>query len=426
MNLLAILLPPRPRGEASPHPPPPSTWAWTTVDAGGAPVERGESPAALLPRTDRVVLVVDAADIGWHRLSLPRVPASRLLAALEGLLEDELLDEPAHTHFALAPGAAPGQAAWIAVTHRPWLAAPLAALGAAGIEVDRIVPAWTPSEALSGHVGLPSAAVTAQGGGDAGNDADQATAARLTVAGPQGVTTWPLAGEAVRRVVDTLRDRPVHWSASPAAVALAERWLGTPVDVLDAASVAARAAVGAWDLRQFELAAARRGTRRLRQLRDAVRGPAWRPVHLGLAALVVVHLVGLNAWAWQQERRIAQLREAQAALLRATHPQVRAVLDAPIQMRRETERLRIATGQPGETDLEAALSAAASAWPDGRPAARALRFESGSLRLTVDGWTSAHAAAFGQALRASGWEASLRGDLLTLQHPATRAGTGAR
>ena len=44
------------------------------------------------------------------------------------------------------------------------------------------------------------------------------------------------------------------------------------------------------------------------------------------------------------------------------------MLDAPVQMRRETEALRAAAGKAGDTDLEPMLQAAASAWPPNRPA----------------------------------------------------------
>ena len=38
-------------------------------------------------------------------------------------------------------------------------------------------------------------------------------------------------------------------------------------------------------------------------LRDSMRrfmSPAWRPVRIGLASLIVAQIVGLNVWAWQQ------------------------------------------------------------------------------------------------------------------------------
>ena len=57
-------------------------------------------------------------------------------------------------------------------------------------------------------------------------------------------------------------------------------------------------------------------------------------------------------------------RDSVDALL--THPQVRAVLDAPLQMARENDLLRASAGRPGDTDLEPLLQAAATA-QHGRP-----------------------------------------------------------
>ena len=42
---------------------------------------------------------------------------------------------------------------------------------------------------------------------------------------------------------------------------------------------------------------------------------------------------------------------------------VAPVLDAPLQMQRETEALRAAAGQAGDNDLEALMGAVATAWP---------------------------------------------------------------
>jgi general secretion pathway protein L len=126
-------------------------------------------------------------------------------------------------------------------------------------------------------------------------------------------------------------------------------------------------------------------------------------VRVGLAALAALHLAGVNAWAWQQQRLVDGKRAATVELLRSTHPQVRAVLDAPLQMERETALLRAAAGQPGEGDLETLLGAAAAAWPDGAGPAQSLRFEPGRLTLGTPNLDDEQAAAFGERLRAAGW-----------------------
>jgi general secretion pathway protein L len=82
---------------------------------------------------------------------------------------------------------------------------------------------------------------------------------------------------------------------------------------------------------------------------------------------------------------------------------VRAVLDAPVQMQRETAALRVAAGVPGDDDFEILLAAAAAAWPDGQPSAAQLRFETGRLSLPAAGWPAPQIDSLRQRLGASGW-----------------------
>ncbi len=397
-------------------------WDWVLSADGATVGARGRGRASTLPAADTLVLVVDAAALGWHAVDLPRVPVARLRAALDGLLEEALLDEAAHLHLALEPGAAPGGRAWVAVLRREPLAVALAALEAAGREVDRVVPAFAPGPQRRGHFGT-------RGGGRPG----------LTWCGPDGVLVLPLEGTSARACcgvgvegAGTPSAGPaaaagastVLWSATPAAALAAERWLGAPVPVVGEAEAWLRAAAeSAWDLRQFDLAPQRRGLRRGAALWRAWRAPAWRPVRLGLASLVALQVLGLNAWAWHQERAVAQRQQAVQALLKDTHPQVRVVLDAPLQMQRETELLRARAGQAGEGDLEPALGAAAAAWPEGLGPAQALRFQTGRLVLTVPAWSDEQQRSFRERLRAAGWQAEAAGGRLTLTRaPTTLAG----
>lgn len=446
MSTLALLIPPslapaEPAAAAAASVP---AWDWVRSEDGVRVTSQGRSPLDGLPVADTVAAVLDAALVSWHRIDVPRVPAPRLPAALAGLLEDHLLDDPEHLHFALEPGAQPGRAAWVAVMRADVLRAAAQALERAHVDCDRIVPQWWPGPAAHGHF-RP---------GPAGDEDD----VRLSWAGPEGVVVLPLRGGAARawlgdRVDKTgalgaadaatsgapgTTNRPagawptssaqpgapgsvtppagaaVQWSAQPAAAAAAERWLHTAVPLLGEAEVALRAAGHAWDLRQFALAPRRRGALRAAGLWRALRAPAWRPVRIGLAALVAIQFVGLNAWAWQQERALAQRRAEQVTLLRTTHPQVRAVLDAPLQMQRETAALRAASGRVGQEDLESALAAAASAWPEGRGPAQALQFAPGRLTLAVDGWRDADVSALRSRLRPAGWEVDAAGGRLTL------------
>ncbi len=152
-----------------------------------------------------------------------------------------------------------------------------------------------------------------------------------------------------------------------------------------------------------------------------MRSPVWRPVRLGLAGLLALQVVGLNAYAWQQRQALAERRQAQETLLRSTFPGVRAVLDAPLQMQRETETLRAAAGRAGQDDLEALLGAAAAAWPEGLGPLHTVRFEPGRLSFTAPGWTENQLQQFRERLRASGLAAESAEGRVTLRRAGAPA-----
>jgi len=100
---------------------------------------------------------------------------------------------------------------------------------------------------------------------------------------------------------------------------------------------------------------------------------------------------------------IERRKQAMVALLKASHPQVGTIVDAPVQMRRATDTLRSAAGRVGDADLEAALAAATQAWPDGQAPVQSMRFETGKLTLVVSGWSGEQIERFRARLRSAGW-----------------------
>jgi general secretion pathway protein L len=394
MSVLVIMIPPRARlgASATDGPPAPAEdYGYVLSDDGLQVSSHGRAQPALLPRADSVVAVLADSDVSWQRLSLPKAPAAKLRAALGGLLEESLLEDDEMLHLALAPGALPAEPVWVAVMHKAWLRGELAALEKAGLNIERVLPSSWPGDAPQGHFfEVPTGAT--------GN-----ARVMLCHADAAGLSLLRLDGSLARALLPQMRAQPTLWTAEPAVAAPAERWLGASVQVLTEAERALQAVRSLWNLRQFELAPRHRGTRALRNALHQFLSPAWRPVRFGLAMLLLLQVVGMNAWAWQQRHALVELRMAQESLLRATFPKVRAVLDAPLQMRRETEVLRTATGRAGDNDLEALLGAAASAWPEGQGPVQALRFEPGRLTLSAPGWNEKQVAQFRERLRVGGW-----------------------
>ncbi|MEN9893533.1 MAG: hypothetical protein RLY78_3828 [Pseudomonadota bacterium] len=408
MSLLVITLPPRPPlADAAQADEPPAAWTHVHSEDGRTALHHGRLEAAHLPRCDQVVAVLPPERLSWHALTLPKAPAARLREALLGLLEEQLLDEAEAVHLALPPRAQAGQTVWVAVTARRWLQRQLAVLAQSGIHVDRVVPAWAPRGA--GLADAPTVVHLHAREGDAPG------AAWLVASETEGVSLLPLAGSLARARLTHWQQDGCRISASPAAATIAERWLGQPVAVETEAELALAAAAGDWNLLQFDLAPSHRGLRRLAALWKRWRSPVWRPVRLGLGVLVVVQLLGLNVWAWHQRQTLQQLRDGQEALLRATHPQVRVVRDAALQMHRETATLRDQAGVPGEQDLETLLAAASQAWPEGQAPAAQLRYDGQSLTLNTPAMPPEAIETLRQRLQARGWKLATEGTQLTLQ-----------
>ena len=421
MSMLVILMAPPPQADAAP-PAEPAVLDWLLTPDGQSLARQGRSAPAQMPRADSVVVLLPPGSVAWHRPVAPRAPAARLRAALGGVLEEQLLTDDDDTHLALAPRMVAGAPVWVAALHKPWLAGQLAALAAAGLVVDRLVPMSAPVLAADGST-LADRPASPAAGADSGAPAAAAGAAAsepachffmrtdpggsesawLAWSDVDGALCLPLTGALARALLPRWQARGTHFSATPGAAAAAERWLGQPVAVRSDAEQALAAVRSRWNLLQFDLAPKRRSSLALGRLGRQWLSPAWRPARLGLVALLLLQVLGLNAMAWQQQRTLASQRAEMEALLRSSHPQVRAVLDAPAQMQRETAALRTAAGVPGAEDFEPLLAAADAAWPDGLPPAASLRYETGRLSLIAAGWAAPQIDQLRSRLQPAGW-----------------------
>lgn len=117
--------------------------------------------------------------------------------------------------------------------------------------------------------------------------------------------------------------------AEPAVAALAERTLGQQGQRIALHTTSQRAldaARGDWDLAQFDLSSTS-STRALRKvgsaLSAALYAPQWRAARWGAGVLVVAHLVGLNAWAWQERQALTAKQASVRNTLTQTFPKCR-------------------------------------------------------------------------------------------------------
>lgn len=411
---------------------PTSVLDWARSPNGQLLADHGSCAAALLPADDDVVLVLPPRTVSWHRVALPKVAAARLRAALDGVLEDRLLNDPAELHFALEPGGRSGQTLWVAACDKAWLKSWLQALEGAGRPVSRIVPALWPTSA---------------GGGDRSETVhwahDEGDGVWLSTANPLGVRSVPLResststfghssygdstfgdlGPATSRANDQLPmasdPTTTRWFADPSITALAEHVCNQRFDLMAPSAWLLRCAQSDWNLAQFDLSLSS-GARRNQRLRQSLRqfrsAPAWRPARWGLAALLLSLLGGINAMAWMERSAMAAKQEAMTQALRKTFPDETLVMDAPMQMRRALARLQQASGTLSTSDLEAMLAAVAAAAPAAAPTA--VDFAAGDARLGAWNVPEPQLQTLQQALNERGWDASLEGSSLRIRPKA--------
>ena len=328
-----------------------------------------QAPANRLPAGHgEVVAVLPWQMLSWHRVQLPPGTGSRKTAVLHSLLEDSLLQDPQDTLIVTAPGSASllrqGGSTLAAVCNKSWLRQTLAPLQQAGLQIHRLLPEFTPVPAgdtarlfLLNNNGWPEAVLC--------------DAASVWLLPSPLVPALQAAGE-------------LQVLAEPAAVSHSKRWSAQPPGIQTTAQRLLLATQSGWDMAQDEWAQNRR-LRGWRRLQKAARtlwfAPSWRSARRGLLALVMVQLLGLNVWAWQEESQWAQRQQTLVQQFRQSFPAVTMVIDPVLQMRREVQTLRQQAGQLDHSDLESMLQALAANWPEGATP-EILDYQRGELRLS--------------------------------------------
>ena len=374
------------------------------ADLSATPVAQWEWVGAV--RAGHTTVVVPAQALSWHRVQLPagvQRQGPRLRAVLEGLLEDQLLDDPAHMHFALQPAPASQGPVWVATCARSWLRHALLALEHAGHQVSTVVPEWAP-QADADTLWVTGNADTAQA---------------VWVDG-SGVHWRPLSADHT-----TSASIPESWlprtlQAEPAVAGLAEALHRGEVQVLSRDERLQHCAQSDWDLAQGDMARSHPATRRIQQAAAALwQAPQWRPARWAAVALLGVQLLGLNVAAWQANSQLAQQRSALNATLLATFPNTPVVVDAPLQMERGVAGLRQASGSASARDLESLLAALGSlegfeALAPAKYAPAAIDFVANEVRVRGLALTPEQLPPVQNQLQTRGYSARLDGDTLLL------------
>ncbi|MGA7779234.1 MAG: type II secretion system protein GspL [Paraburkholderia sp.] len=394
MSTLIVLLPPRDPAVPS------QEWQlpdlpFLLLDKSGRTQRAGRSALALLPRASSTVLMVAARDLLMMPATLPPLKGPRLRQALPNVVEDQLIQDPQTCHIALDPQPLGGSRHLLAIIDRGWFRFICEAFAAAGHRNVRAVPVTrclpvapvvsiAPVEAETETV---AAAAVKPGVGA------KVAAAVVSVAPPTPVVAAVL-GNVVSTAPALLLEVATHPAAGRVELAIARGLQGegmaVPVNAvkatLDALAGAApvtlyrltdvpgsepgmgsgvqgglaaqvsgaqplpferlarRALECRFDLCQFEFATQpwRLDRATLRRLR--------LPILLVLGAIVVA-IVGANAqWLMMSHQRDA-INTQMTELLLNTFPKTTVVLDAPDQMSRQMQQLRVAAGELSPDDF---------------------------------------------------------------------------
>ncbi|CAM2195040.1 general secretion pathway protein L [Paraburkholderia kururiensis] len=414
MSTLIVLMPPRDPAVPSQEWQLPEL-PFLLVDKAGRTQRAGRSALALLPRATQTVLMIAARDVLMIPAAVPPLKGPRLRQALPNVVEDHLIQDPQHCHLALDPLPLPDGRQIVAVIDRAWFRFFVDAFTSAGhrnlhaVPVTRCLPAAgeavAPGAPVAGEAAEPGK--TAQAGrsdvGASGADTalaeetaldtiaatpvvaallgkvaqasaalftDAADAETATITGTIAGTTTAAAPRVELAVARGAQGEGLAVPASSAAATLDALAAGAPLTVytltdlpgepqlassaamppvpnarpLTFEALARRAPESRFDLCQFEFMVQpwRLDRATLRRLR--------LPLAL-VAASLVAAIIGANVqWLMMARQRDTLSAQMTETLLNA-FPKTTVVLDAPDQMSRQLQQLRVAAGELSPADF---------------------------------------------------------------------------
>jgi len=341
-----------------------SPCAWALLDDAGNVRESGNGTLAAMPKSDDATVIVSAERVLATAAMLPKIKRSKLETALPFALEDALIDDVSEAH--VTPGAKLADGRTVLYTlNRNWLSRFLAASTAAKLRVRRIVPefcllparAGEWSMAWDGAQGFLAMAHSLGGALDSG-DATRAPVGlqlRLQHDAPAALRLFALGGNV----------------AAPS-------W-GIGVPVIDEKQ--------SFDWRKTAIPSDAPNLlwgKFAPPPRISELWPWLRPALMAALLLVGVEVVVSNLeWALlAHEKR--QLVHGMTEVFQETFGADAAIVDAPLQMRRNVARLRHGAGVSDDADFLPLLekySGASSAIPGST--LRTLRYGDGKLDIEM-------------------------------------------
>jgi general secretion pathway protein L len=392
LSTLIVLLPPRDPAVPS------QEWQlpdlpFLLLDKSGRTQRAGRSALALLPRASSTVLMLAARDLLMMPATLPPLKGPRLRQALPNVVEDQLIQDPQTCHIALDPQPLGGGRHLLAIIDRGWFRFICEGFAAAGHRSVRAVPVTRCLPAASFSASPVEAELETEAVSAPVRTPGAKAAAALAVEPPTPVVAAVL-GSVVSTAPALLLEVPMQPSTARVELAIARgiqgEGLAVPVSAVNATldalagaapvtlyrltevpgsepgmgsgprgglaaqvsgaqplpfeQLARRALECRFDLCQFEFATQpwRLDRATMRRLR--------LPMLLAAGAIVIA-IIGANVqWLMLAHQRDA-INTQMTELLLNTFPKTTVVLDAPDQMTRQMQQMRVAAGELSPDDF---------------------------------------------------------------------------
>jgi general secretion pathway protein L len=400
LSTLIVLLPPRDPAVPS------QEWQlpelpFVLLDKSGRTQRAGRSALALLPRASTTVLMVAARDLLLMPAMLPPLRGPKLRQALPNIVEDQLIQDPQTCHIAVDPQPLADGRQLLAIVDRGWFRSICEAFTAAGhrslraVPVTRCLPQVPVAETAASIAEIADAHEPALAGAAGATTSPSSVAPVLA---PDLPSVVPLVAAVLGAVVQTapalLLEGVVESGVPRVELAIARGAQGegfaAPADAVNATlaalagatpvslymltevpgnepslgatsparlaahvhgasplpfeQLARRALECRFDLCQFEFASQpwRLDRSTLRRLR--------LPIALAAGALVVSIISANVQWLMLARQRDA-INTQMTELFLNTFPKTTVVLDAPDQMARQLQQMRVAAGELSPEDF---------------------------------------------------------------------------
>lgn len=344
---LLIDLPDLPRFDAA------TPAAWTLLDGAASVLRRGEGVLATVPRAERVIALAPVGRLLWIETALPPVAAAKREALLRYAIEDKLTIDPSTVHVVIVGNAADSHNAVqhvVAAIDREWLIDVLKWLREAGLPATSLMSSaagiavekneWAVVLDLARARGFAKRADGFVYNLDAGSG--QEPPFGLTIAlkeardqnrAPSALVLRSMASTENAAVIsDAMR---VHWESvlglpirTSAAVAdVAQRLLTEKSANLLTGEFAPREALSKW----LELA---------------------RPALIAALLIAATHIAFTLIDGWRLDRERLAIDAQMTQVFKTAFPAAKAIVDAPLQMKRNLEQMKRARGIAANADAE--------------------------------------------------------------------------